>query len=91
MLLLLLSVNASAQLHITVKPHTGWGEARTSNIERLCENVALHFQEQLRDAHKISGDLTIVYNPGNPKIWYRSAFGGDADDYKIGLSVTDRY
>ena len=90
-LILLLPVIAFADLDITVESNRGWGEARTSNIQRLCENIALHFQEQLRDVHKIDGRLTIVYRSSGPRAFYRSSFGGDADEYKIGLSVTDRY
>ncbi|MDE0014748.1 MAG: hypothetical protein OXU51_01085 [Candidatus Poribacteria bacterium] len=91
LLLLSLSANAFAQLHITVEYNKGWGNAPTSNIKKLCENVALHFQEQLRDEHKIHGDLLIVYRAERPIVYYRTFFGGDADDYKIGLSITGRY
>ena len=91
MSLLLLPTISFADLNITVEPNRGWGDAPTSNIKRLCENVALHFQEQLRDKHKVNGDLTIVYNADGPIAFYRSYFGGGADEYKIGLSVTDTY
>lgn len=87
----LLSANVFADLEIIVEPNTGWGNARTSNIKRLCENVALHFQEQLRDEHKIDGDLTIVYRSAGPIAYYRSFFDGAADEYKIGLKVTGTY
>lgn len=80
-----------ANLNITVKYDKGWGDAPTSNIKRLCENVALHFQEQLRDEHKIQGDLEIVYHADGPIAFYRSYFGGAPDEYKIGLSVTGKY
>ena len=89
--LLLLPAISFAALSITVEPNKGWGDAPTSNIKRLCENVALHFQEQLRKEHKVNGDLTIVYNADGPIAFYRRYFGGGADEYKIGLSVTDTY
>ncbi len=89
--LLLLPAISFAELSITVEPNRGWGNAPTSNIKRLCENVALHFQEQLRDGHKVNGKLTIVYRPNGPIAYYRSYFGGEPDEYKIGLSVTDTY
>ena len=57
---MLLSANVFADLDITVQYDARWGGAPTSNIKRLCENVALHFQEQLRDEHKLDGELTIV-------------------------------
>ena len=90
-LILLLPAVSSADLNITVKPNAGWGDAPTSNIRSLCENIALHFQEQLRDEHKLNGKLTIVYNPQGPITFYRTAFGGHSDEYKIGLQVTDTY
>ena len=90
-LLLLLPVTTFADLNITVEPNKGWGDAPTSNIKRLCENVALHFQEQLRDEHKVKGKLTIVYRPNGPIAFYRSYFGGAPDEYKIGLGVTGTY
>lgn len=90
-LILLLPTITWADLSITVVPHKGWGPAPTSNIKALCENVALHFQEQLRDEHKVKGKLTIVYNADGPVAFYRSSFGGVPDEYKIGLTVTDTY
>lgn len=89
--LLFLPSISFADLTITVKPDARWGEARTSNIQRLCENVALHFQENLRDEHKVSGKLTIIHREGNPRAFYRSSFGGAPNEYKIGLSVTNRF
>lgn len=83
--------SADADLTITVRYNKGWGDAPTSNIKKLCENVALHFQEHLRDAHKVSGDLTIVYRAGAPIAFYRTYFGGGPDEYKIGLTVTGLY
>ena len=82
---------ADADLSITVEPNTGWGNAPISNIKRLCENVALHFQENLRDAHKVDGRLTIVYRSQGPIAYYRTFFGGDPDEYKIGLKVTNTF
>lgn len=65
---------------------------RSPNFKyKKCENVALHFQEQLRDEHKLEGKLTIVYNSGGPVAFYRSYFGGAPDEYKIGLKVTGLY
>ena len=87
LLLSLLPVITFADLNITVEPNKGWGDAPTSNIKRLCENVALHFQEQLRDEHKVKGKLTIVYNADGPIAFYRSFFGGGPDTYKVGLTV----
>ena len=88
---MLLAANVFADLDITVEPNAGWGSALTSNIKRLCENVALHFQEQLRDEHKLDGELTIVYRSQGPIAFYRSYFGGGPNEYKIGLKVTDTY
>lgn len=90
-LLLLLPSLATADLEITVESSMNWGNASTSNIKHLCENVALHFQEQLRDEHKLEGDLTIVYRSAGPIAYYRSFFDGAADEYKIGLKVTGTY
>ena len=90
-LLLLPVIISFADLNIIVEPNRGWGNAPTSNIKGLCENVALHFQEQLRDEHKVNGELTIVYRPNGPIAYYRSYFGGEPDEYKIGLEVTDTY
>ncbi len=91
LLLCLLPGIALADLSITVEPNRGWGNAPTSNIKALCENVSLHFQEQLRDENKLNGKLTIIYNAGGPVAFYRHAFGGASDEYKIGLVVTDTY
>ena len=83
--------SAHANLNITVKYDKGWGDAPTSNIKALCENVALHFQEQLRDEHKLNGKLAIVYNSDGPIAFYRTYFGGEPDEYQIGLAVTGLY
>ncbi len=75
-----------ARLNIVVEPNRGWGDAPTSNIKRLCENITLHFQEQLRDEKKLSGTIRIIYNPNNP------SFHVDDDGSKIiRLAVTDTY
>lgn len=89
--LLLLPAISFSDLNITVESDRKWGNAPTSNIKKLCENVALHFQEQFRDEHKINGKLTIVYREQGPIAFYRSFFGGNSDEYKIGLKVTDTY
>ena len=89
--ILLLPAMGIANLEIIVKPDHKWGDAPTSNIKELCENVALHFQEQLRDEHKVNGELTIVYQDQGPIAFYKSSFGGGPDEYKIGLTVTDLY
>ena len=89
--LFLFAATAFSDFDITVESDRGWGDAQTSNIKKLCENVVLHFQEQLRDEYKINGSLTIVYHPNVPVIFLRSAFGGAPDEYQIGLAVTDRY
>lgn len=90
LLLLLLPVMGFSDLTITVKTDARWGKAPTSNIARLCANVALHFQEQLREEHRINGKLTIVYrNP--PLAYYRSFFGGDPDEYQIGLAISTTF
>lgn len=88
---MLVSVNVFADLEITVSPDRRWGEAPVSDIKKLCENVALHFQEQLRVEQKVNGDLSIVYNAEGPITFYRNFFGGAPDEYKIGLKVTDTY
>ena len=59
------------------------------NIKRLCENVASHFQDHLRDDLKVKGDLTIVHYPVN-RAFYRWAFDGEENEYKIGLNVSNR-
>ena len=87
-LLLVLPTTIFADLSITVEPDKSWGNAPTSNIKRLCENVALHFQEQLRDELKIDGKLNIVYRASGPVAFYRNVFGGTFDEYQIGLTVT---
>ena len=89
--LLILPVLTWADLDITVKYNRGWGDAPTSNIKKLCENVLLHFQEQFREEHKIDGKLKIVYRAEGPIAFYRSYFGGAADEYQVGLTVTDTY
>ena len=91
LLLIFLSVNAFADLEISVEPDRRWGNAPVSNIKRLCENVALHFQEQLRDEHKVNGDLSVVYYAHGPIAFYRSYFGGAPDEYRVGLKVTGTY
>ncbi|MDE0397701.1 MAG: dockerin type I domain-containing protein [Candidatus Poribacteria bacterium] len=90
-LLLLLSSLTFADFSITVEPNAKWGNAPISNIKRLCENVALHFQEQLREEYKLDGDLSIVYRSQGPIAFYRSYFRGAPDEYKIGLKVTGLY
>ena len=90
LLFILLSANVFADLNITVKPDGRWGNAPTSNIKALCENVALHFQEQLRTEHKLNGTLEVVYHT-TPIAFYRHIFGGEPDEYRIGLTVTDTY
>ena len=89
--LLLLPTISFANLVITVEHNAGWGNAPTSNIKALCDNIALHFQEQFRDEHKVNGRLTIVYDPNGPINYYRESFGGAPDEYRIGLAVTDTY
>ena len=91
LLLLLLSTNAFPKLNIRVEQSAGWEDAPTSNIKSLCENVALHFQEQLRDEHKVNGKLTIVYDADGPIAFYRSYFDGEPDEYRIGLSAASLY
>ena len=71
LLFILLSANVFADLEITVEYDRGWGKARTQDIKKLCENIVLHFQEQLRDEQKISGELTIVYHSSSPIAFYR--------------------
>ncbi len=88
---LLIPAIASANLNISVKFDRGWGNAPTSNIKALCENVALHFQEQFREKHKINGKLTIVYHSDGPVAFFRNFFGGGPDEYQIGLKVTDTF
>ena len=91
LLLLLLPALTFADLTITVDYHRNWGNAPTSNIRKLSENVALHFQEVLRDEHKIDGKLKIVYYSRGPIAFYRSYFGGKSDEYKVGLKITGTY
>ena len=91
LILMTISTLSFANLTITVEPNTDWGNAPTSNIKKLCENVALHFQENLRDEHKIDGGLTIVYWADGPVTFYRTFFGGDPDEYKIGLTVNGTF
>ena len=79
-----------ADLSITVEPHKKWGDAPTSNIKKLCENVALHFQEQFRDEHKVHGKLKIVYHADNPVAFYKTSTDVGYD-YQIGLNVSDTY
>ena len=90
-LLMIFSSFSFADLNIVVKYDKNWGGARTSNIRKLCENVALHFQENLRDENKINGKLTIVYRAAGPVAYYRKFFGGGPDEYQIGLNVTGPY
>ena len=78
--LLLLPTISFANLIITVEDDARWGNAKVSNIKRLCENVALHFQEHLDNDLKVKGKLTIVWNNNNPKAFYRDSFGGEEDD-----------
>lgn len=91
LILLFICSVSIANLEITVKPNKGWGKVSTSNIKELCKNVSLHFQEQLRDEHKIDGKLTIVYRAQGPVAFYRNFFGGNPNEYKIGLKVTDTH
>ena len=88
---LLLPNLSVANLTIRVEYDQRWGDATTPDIKALCENVALHFQEQLRDTLKINGNLTIVYHSSGPMAFYRNTFGGRPDEYKIGLTVTGRF
>ena len=90
-LLFSLPTTIFADLRITVEPDKNWGNAPTSNVKKLCENVALHFQEQLRDELKIDGKLNIVYRASGPVAFYRHAFGGASDEYQVGLTVTGTY
>ena len=83
--LFLYPISVFANLDITVKSDAGWGQARTSNIKRLCENVALHFQEQLRDEYKVEGDIDVVYRDEGPAV----SFWEDRPEYyEIGLFTT---
>ena len=90
-LLLILPATIFADLRINVEPDKNWGNAPTSNIKKLCENVALHFQEQLRDELKIEGKLNIVYRSSGPVAFYSHVFGGGPDEYQVGLKVTGTY
>lgn len=89
----LLPVVALANLDVTVQPSKNWGKTSTEDIRLLCENVVLHFQEQLSSNNKINGNLNIVQDDNGPIVYYRSDYGGGINDYKIGLSnaVTDYY
>lgn len=90
--LIILPVQISvANLNIMVEPNAKWGNVPTSNIKALCENVALHFNEQLRDEYKINGNLTIVYNSSGAIVFYPWTFGGGPNEYKIGLVVTGTF
>ncbi len=85
-MLFLLPAVSLARLTIIVEPDARWGQASVENIRVLLENVALHFQEVLRDEQKIDGNLTVFYHPNNPTF-----LGNKLDEYKIGIAVTDRY
>ena len=89
--LLFITTNIFANLEITVQPNKNWGNASTFNIKALCENVALHFNEQLRYENKIHGKLTIVHNDSGPIVFYPWAFGAKENEYKIGLTVTGTF
>ncbi len=89
---LMLSVNVYANLEIVVKPDKRWGPAPTSNIKKLCENVADHFNNALRDKHKVKGKITIVYNEGYPVVFGTGFFPEQTStNHKIGLSQSDTY
>ncbi|RKU15869.1 hypothetical protein C6500_18820 [Candidatus Poribacteria bacterium] len=92
LLFLLLATLCYGDLQITVEPDKRWGDWTHTSVKELCKNVVLHFQEQLREEHKITGKLTIVYTSGNnPIIWYRHHFGGGANEYKIGLKTQPHF
>ena len=88
LLLFLLPAITLANLNITVQPHRSWGNAPTSNIKALCENVALHFQEQLRDENKVEEKIIIFYNSGNPIAKHSTT---RPNEYQVGLTVTGTY
>lgn len=86
-LLLWLPVIALADLRITVESDIRWGNAPTSNIKALCENVALHFQEQVTTQYKVRGKVNVRWDGSGPFI--RFASWDPPDTFNIYLSVTD--
>lgn len=67
--LMLLVVNSAvAELTITVQPNRSWGDITTTEIKALCYNVVSHFQDSLRDSHKIDGILNVYYANDGPFI-----------------------
>ena len=65
-ILMLIIRSASADLTITVHPHNGWGGSPITNITRLCENVVAHYQDHLREEHKLQGHINVYYDPAGP-------------------------
>lgn len=80
-------LSASADLSIIVRPNESWKNMQTNEIETLCTNVALHFQEQLRDEHKIKGKKLII-DFGGPQILLKS---WEPETHYIFLSVNGAY
>ncbi len=86
--ILLLLVNwTHADLEIKVLESEGWGPASVSNIQKLCENVASHFQEHLREEHKVKNKKLIV-DHGGVYVEYRDSV---PNTHFVFLSVTDKY
>lgn len=80
--LILMIGSANADLSITVHPDNGWGGAPIANIQKLCENVVSHYQEHLREEHKLKGHINVYYDSSGPfviggKDIYISAKGGN--------------
>lgn len=66
LLILVLPITIFAELEINVEPHPGWGSMPVSNIQVLCENVTNHYQEYLREEHKLKGKINVFYDKSGP-------------------------
>lgn len=84
-LLLLLPAITFARLNITVQPNRGWGDIETEEIKSLCYNVVSHFQDELRDEHKVRGVVNVYYDASGPFVNW------DGNKHNVALSPRDGY
>ncbi len=62
-----------AELSITVQPSKSWGDMETAEIEALCTNIVAHFQQYLRDEHKLDEPISVYFDSDGPFINHRDS------------------
>ena len=72
-----------AKLEIIVKPSPDWGEISSGDVEKLCQNIANHFEKHLRPENEID-DKVNVYRTFRSMSYVTVDQDSDVK-YKIGI------